>query len=402
MRLTRTNIIYLYPHFTIPGGAGNVVLESACRLDPEKYNVCIVCIRADQVYKKRYPKLVFIEIGGPLPNSPLFWLTFPWTQFKVQRVLKGLSPQLIFPHVLPANWWAFIFKIFHREVACLWYCHEPSAFIHSRNWIEAISNPLMRVSAKLLNPFLKTIDVYLVSKGADRIVCNSKFTVSLFQNTYRRNIKEVLCPGVDLNFFVPHKTKKKYLFMISRLTRFKNVHVAIEAMATLRHKDYELIIGGEGEEKHLLIALSEKLGLADKIRFIGSVPFKQLPELYGEAKLLLFLSTNEPFGMVPIEALGCGTPVVGANSGGLKETIVHNYNGILLDHLTPGNLQVAIDDLLADSGRYRRLQQHAGKSVEKFAWGRHVKKLEQVFDDLISDGFVKSSVIPTSREYNWK
>ena len=172
--------------------------------------------------------------------------------------------------------------------------------------------------------------------------------------------------------------------MISRLTKFKNVHVAIEAMATLRHKDYELIIAGEGDEKDLLIALSEKLGLADKVRFIGSVPFKQLPKLYGAARLVLFPSTKEPFGMVPIEALACGTPVVGANSGGLKETIVHNHNGLLLDNLTLENLQVAIDDLLVDSERYRLLQQHARKSVEEFGWEQHVKKLEQIFDDLIS------------------
>lgn len=384
MGSTKANIIFLHPHFTIPGGAGNVVLESACRLDRKKFNVCIVCIRADQGYKKRYPNLAFIEIGGPLPSSPLFWLILPWTQFKVQRVLKGLSPQIIFPNVLPANWWAFIFKIFHPEVSCLWYCHEPSAFIHSRNWIEAISNPLMRVSAKLLNPFLKTIDVYLVSKGTDRIVCNSKFTASLFQNAYRRNIEEVLYPGVDLNFFVSQKTKKKYLFMISRLTKFKNVHVAIEAMATLLHKEYELIIGGDGEEKENLVGLSKKLGIEDSVRFIGPVPFEQLPKFYGEAKLVLFLSSEEPFGMVPIEALACGTPVIGANSGGLKETIEHNHNGILLDNLTPGNLQVAIDDLLADSGRFRLLQQHARKSAEKFGWEQHVKKLGQIFDDLTS------------------
>lgn len=385
MGSTKANIIFLHPHFTIPGGAGNVVLESACRLDREKFNVCIVCIRADQGYKKRYPNLAFIEIGGPLPSSPLFWLIFPWTQFKVQRVLKGLSPQIIFPNVLPANWWAFIFKIFHPEVACLWYCHEPSAFIHSAQWIEIISNPLMRLSAKLLNPLLKIMDLFLLSNGPDRVISDSKFGILLFRNAYQKNVTDFLYPGIDLNFFFPQKTKKKYLFMISRLTRFKNVQVAIEAIANIRHKEYKLIIGGEGEEKDKLIGLSKKLGLEDRVSFLGHVPFEQLPKLYGEAKLVLFPSTNEPFGMVPIEALACGTLVIGANSGGLKETIVHNHNGILLDHLTPENLQVAIDDLLVDTGRYRILQQQARKSVEKFGWEQHVKKLEQIFDDLISD-----------------
>ena len=344
----------------------------------------ILCIRAAQNYKKRYPGLSFIEIGGPLPSNLLFWVIFPWTQFKVHQVLKSFFPRIIFPNVLPANWWAFIFKIFHPEVACLWYGHEPSAFIHSSQWITAISNPVIRVSAKILNPVLKAIDIFLVSNGPDRVIANSKFGISLFKGAYQNNITHFLYPGIDLTFFVPRKTKKKYLFMISRLTKFKNVHIAIEAMSKSTNTEYTLIIGGDGEEKENLVGLSKKLGIEDRVRFIGPVPFEQLPKFYGEAKLVLFLSSEEPFGMVPIEALACGTPVIGANSGGLKETIQHNHNGILLDNLTPGNLQVAIDDLLADSGRYRLLQQHARKSVEEFGWEQHVKKLEQIFEDLTS------------------
>jgi len=170
--------------------------------------------------------------------------------------------------------------------------------------------------------------------------------------------------------------------MVSRLTKFKNVHIAIEAMNKIRNENYKLIIGGEGEEKNNLIVLSKRLDLSDRIHFIGHVPFSNLPKFYAEAKLVLFTSHNEPFGMVPLEALACGTPVIGANSGGLRETIKHNYNGILLDELTPENLGNAIDELLTDPDKYSTLQQNTRKSVESFSWDQHVRKLEAILDNL--------------------
>lgn len=391
--MSKTNFIYLHPHFTLPGGAGGVILESAVRLNPDKYNVWILCIRANSEFKSKYSTLSFIEIGGPLSSSPLFWFTFPWVQYKIHGALNRLSPTIIFPNVLPANWWAFIYKLFHKGVFCLWYCHEPSAFIHFSKWIASIPNPLIRIGAKVLNPYLKAIDLFLVSKGPDHVVGNSMFSKKLFEKIYHKHIADYIYPGIDLNYFLSKKAKKRYLFIVSRLTKFKNVDIAIETMTKIKHKEYQLIIGGEGEEKNNLIALSKKLNLSDRVHFIGRVPLKELPRLYAEAKLVLFTSKDEPFGMVPVEALACGTPVIGANSGGLKETIEDNYNGILLDVLTPENLANTIDGLLADSDRYNFLQNNTRKTAEKFRWEQHVEKLEQILDDLTC---LHSHTLPTS------
>jgi glycosyltransferase involved in cell wall biosynthesis len=377
------NIIYLHPHFTHPGGAGNVVLESASRLNPEKYKVHILCIRADSHYKKRYSSLYFIEIGGPLSSSILFWLTFPFVQYKVHRELNRFGFKTIFPHVFPSNWWAFIYRILHKDAICFWYCHEPSAFIHSSQWIESISNPIMRIGAKLINPLLKTIDLLLVRKGIDHVICNSKFTKKHFSKIYQKQVACCIYPGIDLNYFCTKKSKKQYLFMLCRLTKFKNVHIAIEAMKKIENKDYKLIIGGEGEEKNNLIALTNKLNLSDKIIFIGQVASNELPKLYAEAKLVLFTNYHEPFGLVPIEALACGTPVAGVKSGGLKETLKHNYNSVLLNDMNPESLAKIINELLSDSCKYRTLQQNSRRSVEAFSWDRHVYRLEKIFNALI-------------------
>ena len=380
----KITLIFFHPHFTSPGGAGNVVLESASRLDPDKYNVHLVCIRADRQYKKQYPFLSFIEIKGPLSSHPLFWFTFPWVQYKIHRVLKRLSPDIMLPNVLPANWWAFIYKIFHPEVLCLWQCHEPSAFIHMKEWIEALSNPYMKCGVKFLYPFLKAMDFFLVARGPDYVFGNSLYSARLFNKVYHKQINEILYPGVDLDFFIHRENKKPYLFILSRLSKFKNVGLAIEAMQKIKPKEYQLLIGGEGVAKEELIRLTRQLGLSDRVRFLGGVPYKDLPRLYGEAKLVLFTSRSEPFGMVPVEALASGTPVIGSNSGGLKETVVNNRTGILLEEINPDHLARVVNDLLSDPERYQFLQKNARKSVEKFNWENHVKKLEHILEETIA------------------
>jgi glycosyltransferase involved in cell wall biosynthesis len=241
----------------------------------------------------------------------------------------------------------------------------------------------MRIGAKFLNPLFKTIDLVLVRKGLDYVICNSKFTKKNFLRVYQRQSTYYIYPGIDLTYFNTKRTKKKYFFVLCRLTKFKNVHIAIEGMKNIRNQDYKLIIGGEGEEKSNLIALTKRLNLSDRIHFIGQVPFTKLHKLYAEAKLVLFTSYNEPFGLVPVEALACGTPVIGSNSGGLKETIKHNYNGVLLDDMNPDNLGETINELLADFDKYSTLQKNARKSVESFSWDQHVSRLEESLNILI-------------------
>jgi glycosyltransferase involved in cell wall biosynthesis len=212
-------------------------------------------------------------------------------------------------------------------------------------------------------------------------VANSLFSSQLFNEAYGRNADCYIYPGVDLKRFRPAGKKQKYLFMVSRLTKFKNVSVAIEAMSRIKHKDYKLIIGGDGEEKDNLVALAKKLNLSERVQFVGTVPSEDLARWYAEAKLVIFTSQNEPFGMVPLEALASGTPVIGMNSGGLRETLIHNQNGILLDHATPETLAHAIDDVLADGTKYDSLKKAARASSLEFNWERHVAEWEAILED---------------------
>ena len=99
----KIDLVFLHPHFTLPGGSGNVVLESASRLNPETYNIQILYISADQQYKQKYPRLSFIEVGGPLSSSIWFWMAFPYLQYRIHRRLNQFSRPVLIPQVLPSN-----------------------------------------------------------------------------------------------------------------------------------------------------------------------------------------------------------------------------------------------------------------------------------------------------------
>jgi len=377
------HLVFLHPHFTLPGGAGNVVLEVARRLPPDRYSVTVLCIRVSEKYRRQFPGIAFVETGGPLSNERRFWLFYPFLQRKINRILDHLEPDILLPSVLPANWWAFLYKQYRKNVFCLWYCHEPSAFIHSPEWQNAIDDPLLRSGAKFLNPVLKCIDHRLVKKNVNHVTCNSRFTMDQFQKAYGIKPQGHIHPGVDLDHFSPRGGKSNYLFMISRLTRFKNIAVAIEAFSRLKNGNHRLLVGGEGEEKENLRSLIDRLGLKGRVFLTGRIPHEKLTSMYASAKILIFTTENEPFGMVPLEALACGTPVIASNSGGVKETVQNGFNGILLDRMTPRSLAEATDHLLSDREKYAFLQQNARKSVECFSWDHHADRFQAILDKIV-------------------
>ena len=93
--------------------------------------------------------------------------------------------------------------------------------------------------------------------------------------------------------------------------------------------------------------------------------------------------------MVPLEALAAGTPVIGSNTGGLREVVIHNHNGILIDCLTPLSLKAAIEDVLADQAHYEHLRQNARASAIRFSWERHVRQLEKLICQVVTFRDVK-------------
>lgn len=327
------HVIYLHPHFTISWWAGNYVLETAKRIAKEPwYKVHIVSWKQDKNIVWWYDDINFEEVDMPLSSSFSFWMLFPIWTAKVMRTVKNIIDSndwefIIFAHVFPANWWWWIFKLFYKKYKLVFMCHEPSAFVWEKKWINAIPSKIKRGIAKFINPVMKIIDKFLVRKS-DLILANSKFTEERIKKIYWWH-NDVAYPWYDENIFKrnPNIKKENFFLAVWRHTKFKRFDFIIKVFSEFyrEYPNYQLRIAGKWEETRNLKKLVNELKLEDCVKFLWLISLEDLVENYQKAQATLFASVDEPFGMAPIESMACWTITIWHDSWWMKETIPDRY-----------------------------------------------------------------------------
>jgi glycosyltransferase involved in cell wall biosynthesis len=200
--------------------------------------------------------------------------------------------------------------------------------------------------------------------------------------------------GVDVEQFRPgparrHRRRPRVL-VIGRLVARKGIDDAVRAVA--RIPDVELVVAGGSDSDSLdadpevrrLRALAEKLGVADRVLFTGAVPRTQVPALVRSSEVVLTVPWYEPFGIVPLEAMACGRPVVGSAVGGLLDTVVPGVTGELVPPRDPDALTDTLSALLEDDER-RAAYGRAGRrrAVDLYDWRCVVARTETVYRSLV-------------------
>ncbi len=162
----------------------------------------------------------------------------------------------------------------------------------------------------------------------------------------------VLRNGVDLQLFRPSDRKSlrarlgfdgRALLSVGHLIDRKGHHIIISAMPRLR--DFNLTIVGEGPDRAGLTGLAKKLGVTDRVRFVGEVPHDELFQYYGAADALILASSREGWPNVLLEAMACGTPVVATPIWGNPEIVSEHAAGVLMHDRTPEALADAVEGL---------------------------------------------------------
>ena len=376
-------ILFIHPHFVYPGGAGKFVLEIADRLSKKGLSVGVLTLAIDDTTISRYQRVQFHRIGGPLPNSFSHWLHFASLTRQIDRAITDLRADILVPGVFPANYWGFLYKKSHREVPCIWYCQEPSAFVHNLGVILGLKGAI-KYAALVSNPLFQWLDRKLVSY-ADKILVNSCYTAKMVEKIYHRPATVVYL-GVDTTKYKPLQHKEKFIFTIGRLTKFKRIDLIIRALALLRQEDIRirLIIGGDGEEKPNLMNLARKLRLSEQVEFTGRLSDEDVSKYMSRARIVVFPTTNEPFGFVPLEAMASGTPVIVSDSGGPQETIINGETGLTFKADNPADLAHKIRLLWEDENLQAKMSVAARKHVEKrFSWDVTADTLYRIFNQYL-------------------
>lgn len=202
--------------------------------------------------------------------------------------------------------------------------------------------------------------------------------------------------GVDPDHFAPaadaahHATAPFRLLSVGRLVPRKGFDRAIRALAAIPHAEL-LIAGGPGQERlstdpeaERLRKLAAEHGVAERVRLLGAVSHEAMPVLMSGADLLLSTPRYEPFGIVPLEAMACATPVVATAVGGQLDTVVDGRTGVLVparEEDDAGRLAAAVRSLLADpEGRRRYGTAGRDRVLCHYTWRRVADGVERVYD----------------------
>lgn len=221
------------------------------------------------------------------------------------------------------------------------YCHTPPRYLYgyptARNWKKHWWG---RALGTLVNHELLEVD-FLASQRPDYYLANSEETKRRIEKFYRREA-EVIYPPVELrikNYELGIKNKKRYYLTGGRLARAKHIDLAIRACNRLKMplKVFGKPFADYGEELRKIAGKS--------VEFLGEVSDEKLSDLYQGAKALIYPSEAEDFGIMPVEAMAAGIPVIAYNDGGVKETVINGKTGVLFDELTPTAIIKAIKQL---------------------------------------------------------
>lgn len=179
--------------------------------------------------------------------------------------------------------------------------------------------------------------------------------------------------------------------VVGRLVPRKGVELVIRALALLRaagRDDVELVIVGGGDDDAELARLrgiSEEQGVADRVVFAGRIPHDELPATIRSCDAIVCAPWYEPFGIVPLEAMSCGVPVIGAAVGGLLDTVVDGSTGILVPPQNPEAIAAAVGRLLSDPALGRRLGAAGrNRAVDLYSWDHVAELTEECYRGLLA------------------
>ncbi|WP_128380041.1 glycosyltransferase [Streptomyces cavernae] len=297
------------------------------------------------------------------------------------------------------------------------WAQAPPDLVHSHFWMSGYAT--MHATRELGLPFVQTYHALgtvkrrhqkdydtspperisietRVGLSCDRIIatCHDEVGELSAMGIPRGKAAVVPC-GVDPSRFTPHgpagpRGTARRLLQIGRLVPRKGAAVSIQALA--RVPDAELVVVGgppadrldDDPEARRLRAVAARAGVADRVRLTGGLPPEDIPALLRAADVVLCPADYEPFGLVPLEAMGCGTPVIASAVGGHLDTIDDPVTGRLVPPGDRNALSEAITDLLGNPAQAAACGAAGRRRVlAHYGWNRVAKATEDVYREVL-------------------
>ena len=243
-----------------------------------------------------------------------------------------------------------------------------------------------------------------LARAVDRVVATSTDEVAeLVRLGAARKRITVVPSGVDVDQFTPdgpvaERGDRPRVLCIGRLVPRKGFDTVIRALVGVPRA--ELVIAGgpaaaelaDDPEATRLAGLAERFGVADRVRLIGAVARPDVPALLRSADIVVCTPWYEPFGIVPLEAMACGVPVVASAVGGFLDTVVDGSTGTLVPPRRPDRLAAAMRRLLSEPF-WREAYGTAGvdRARSRYSWDRIAASTLAVYEDQLGIGAAEAA-----------
>lgn len=370
--------IFFYTDTPIYGGAERHMLELARHLDRDKYQVTLVC----SGYKQLNPWCKqWTERGFNVHRLKVAHKHDPRHLTQLKKILKKEKPQILHLHLWNPGGCRYAFRAVNKKQTKLIATeHDPFPLKGLKNRIKknclkktdltiAVSNANHDMLVKNY-PELKG-KIVTIHNGID--IKNFQNNIIRFSSQHKKQVKEKLFKA-DLNDFI--------ILSVAALHERKGLKYLIEAYAKVREKNpkSKLVIVGEGPERKKLEKLIKNLKLDNDVLLTGER--KNVAQILKSGDLFLLPSIKEAFGLVLVEAMAIGLPVVGTNAGGIPEIIENNKSGKIVEAGNSGQLADTIIELMENEPLRQKLAYVGHHEVKKFDVAEMVKKTEKIYDNI--------------------
>src|SRR6267378_2076417 len=197
-----------------------------------------------------------------------------------------------------------------------------------------MSHGIKAIGARSLMHYMRMWDTR-TANGVDQFIANSNFIARRIRKTYGRD-STVVHPPVDVDRFELREDKDDYYISVSRLVSYKRVDLLVDAFTAMPQR--LLVVIGDGPEMSRI-----KARAGANVEIVGHQPFAVMKDLLAGARGFMF-AAEEDFGIAPVEAQACGTPVIAYGRGGIRDTVEPGETGIFFDQQTPEAVSGAVDE----------------------------------------------------------
>ncbi|MFW9971848.1 MAG: glycosyltransferase family 4 protein [Candidatus Odinarchaeota archaeon] len=392
-------IVIVISHLSIYGGGGKFIMDYTNQLSERGHDISVIAVNIDKSNYRFAERVNLIELGGPVPKNPLYWLEFNRIQKKYLRVLNKMESDLIVNLHFPTNYFLSRLKKTNK-INYVHYCLEPYRLFHDKLFYSR-APILLKIISLILRIFFKKYDI-IGMRSATEIIYISKFTGKRIKEWYGRNgilhyigiNKEIEeHKNFDLREKLELKAEVPIIFTLGLSTHLKGAKELIYIFEKVIRIIPEaiLLIGGRPSKSNIKIITKsmKKLKIPKQnVIFYGFVEEYLINNFYKQSTLTFYTAIEESYGLIPLESMLNGTPVI-AFEGGPSETILDGETGYIIKTNDLDSFAQKAITLIKNKELSKEFSLRGKEHViNNFSMENSISSLEEIFQKIINKEIV--------------